>query len=62
MATLVMQSLGCDVSALNTVHFSKLWMPIQSTVLTRLQAIIQDTDRSKAPKPQLKTSKKSMKV
>lgn len=26
MATFVMQSLGCEVAALNTVHFSKhLW-------------------------------------
>lgn len=24
MATFVMQSLGCEVAALNTVHFSKL--------------------------------------
>lgn len=23
MATFVMQSLGCDVSAINTVHYSK---------------------------------------
>jgi pyridoxine kinase len=33
MATLVMQSLGCDVSAINTVHYS------QSACFSRLQLL-----------------------
>lgn len=43
MATFVMQSLGCEVAALNTVHFSKhLWffICVSPILLHKLGALV----------------------
>lgn len=37
MATFVMQSLGCEVAALNTVHFSTLQPGLTNPTLTHMQ-------------------------
>ena len=65
MATFVMQSLGCDVAALNTVHFStepKLldsWMGYEYNVYHSSQATTPATSNLKAeevPEMKLKNS------
>lgn len=65
MAAFVMQSLGCDVAALNTVQYSA-WhrvFPLQLTqMLNLLQAIIPATSNSKAPRPLPKRSQTSTPV
>lgn len=52
MATFVMQALGCEVSAINTVQFSTLSANNHDATgivarLTHSQAIIRDTNSSK---------------
>jgi hypothetical protein len=57
MATFVMQCLGCDVSAINTVNYSEprivlvFMYQIQLAEALPLQAIILRTSKSKVPRP-----------